>query len=70
MKHVKNCLPSQSLIMLYRMLVELYFRCCSTTWGKCGHTLPDKLQTLQDRASEESNLKKQIITSFSDLLGG
>ena len=34
MKHIKNCVPSQSLIMLYRTLVEPYFRYCSTTWGK------------------------------------
>ena len=51
MKHVKNCAPYQSLIMLYRTLVEPYFRYCSTTWGKCGQTLPDKLQTLQNRAA-------------------
>ena len=51
MKHVKNCVPSQSLIMLYKTLVEPYFRYCSTTWGKCGQTLPDTLQTLQTRAA-------------------
>ena len=50
MKHVKNCVLSQSL-MLYRTLVEPYFRYCSTTWGKCGQTLLDKLQTLQNRAA-------------------
>ena len=43
MKHVKNCVPSQSLIMLCRTLVETYVRYCSPTWGKCGQTLPDKL---------------------------
>ena len=51
MKHLKNCVPSQSLIMLYRTIVEPYFRYCSTTWGKCGKTLLDKLQTLQNRAA-------------------
>ena len=51
LKDVKNCVPSQSLIMLYRTLVEPYFRYCSTTWGKCGQTLLDKLQTLQNRAA-------------------
>ena len=53
MKHVKNCVLSQSLIMLYKTLVERYFRYCSTTWtnlDKCGQTLLDKLQTLQNRA--------------------
>ena len=33
------------------MLVEPDFRFCSTTRGKCGQTLPDKLQTLQNIAA-------------------
>ena len=37
--------------MLYRTLAEPYFRYCSTAWGKCGQTLPDKLQMLQNRAA-------------------
>ena len=50
-KHVRNCVASQSLIMLHITLVEPYFTYCSTTWGKCGQTLLDKLETLQNRAA-------------------
>ena len=36
MKRVQNCVPSKSLIMLYKRLVEPNFRYFSTTWVKCG----------------------------------
>ena len=68
MKHVKNCVPSQSLIMLYRLLVELYFRYCSTTWGKCGQTLPDKLQTLQNKAARIVRIVKFEEADHNQLL--
>ena len=50
MKHVEIYIPSESLIKSYRTLAEPYFRYCSTTSGKCGQTLLDKRQTLQNRA--------------------
>ena len=68
MKHVKNCVPSQSLIMLYKTLVEPYFRYCSTTWGKNGQTLPDKLQTLQNRAARIVRGVKFEETDHNQLL--
>ena len=36
--------------MLYRTVVEPYLRYCDTTWGNCGSTLLNTLQTLQNRA--------------------
>ena len=36
MKGIKDCFPRDSLILLYRTLVEPYFRYCNTTWGNCG----------------------------------
>ena len=51
MKHVKTRVPKDSLIMLYKTLVEPYLRYCNTTWGKCGHLLLNKLQALQNRAA-------------------
>ena len=47
-KHVRDSVPKESLILLYKMLVEPYFRYCSSTWGKCRASLIDKLQTLQN----------------------
>ena len=51
MKHVKTHVSKDSLIMLYRTFVEPYLRYCNTIWGKCGHLLINKLQTLQNRAA-------------------
>ena len=51
MKRIKDCIPRDSLILLYRTLVEPYFRYCNTTLGNCGTSLLNKLQTLQNRAA-------------------
>ena len=55
MKHIKSCVPKESLIMAYRTLVEPYFRYCNTVWGNCGQTLFNKLQALQNRAARVVN---------------
>ena len=55
MKHIKSCVPKESLIMLYRSLVEPYFRCCNAVWGNCGQTLLNMLQALQNRAASVMN---------------
>ena len=51
MKRVLDFIPKNSLITLYKSLVEPYFRCCNTVWGRCGKSYIDKLQTLQNRAA-------------------
>ena len=51
MKHVKSCVPKESLTISYKSLVEPYLRYCNTSWGKCGQQLISKLQTLQNRAA-------------------
>ena len=51
LKYSKRYLPKESLIMLYRGLVEPYFRYCCPVWGSCGATALDKLQKLQNRAA-------------------
>ena len=38
-KRTKRYIPNDTLIMLYRTLVEPYLRYCNTTWGNCGATL-------------------------------
>ena len=50
LKYSKRCLPKESLVMLYRSLVEPYFRYCCPVWRYCGAAL-DKLQCLQHRAA-------------------
>ena len=44
--------------MLYRALAEPYLRYCNTTWGNCGATSLNRLQTLQNRAA-------RVITGIS-----
>ena len=51
LKYSKRYLPKEILIMLYRGLVEPYFRYCCPVWGSCGASALDKLQKLQNRAA-------------------
>ena len=55
MKHIKSCVPKESLIMVYQTLVEPYFRYCNTVWENCGQTLLNKLQAFQNRAARVVN---------------
>ena len=41
----------ESLILIYRTLIEPYLRYCSTVWGQCNETQKDKLQALQNKAA-------------------
>ena len=50
-EHIKHCTPKRSSILLYKSLVELYFRYGNTVWGLCNSILIDKLLTLQNRMS-------------------
>ena len=45
----RDSIPKDSLIILYKSLVEPYFGYCNTVWGRCGKSYIDKLQTLQNR---------------------
>ena len=51
LKRSKRHIPNDTLIMLYLTLVELYLRYCNTTWGNCGATLLNRLQTLENSAA-------------------
>ena len=51
LKRTRSFLPKQSLLTLYRSMIEPYFRYCNIVWGQCNETLLDRLQTLQNRAA-------------------
>ena len=51
MKRVRNDIPKESLISLYRTMVKPYLIYCNNIWGKCSARLIGKLQTLQNRAA-------------------
>ena len=48
---MREYVPGEILILLYRTLVEPYLRYCNTTWGCCEVTLLNRLQALQNRAA-------------------
>ena len=48
-EHIKHCIPKRSSILLYKPLIQPYFRYGNTVWGLCNSILIDKLQTLQNR---------------------
>ena len=51
LKRMRKTLPTESLCMLYKTLIEPHIRYCSIVWGNCGEALKDKLQILQNRAA-------------------
>ena len=51
MKKTAKYLDENSLLMLYKTIVETHFRYCNVVWGQCNETLKDKLQLLQNRAA-------------------
>ena len=46
---MSKVLPTESLRVLYKTLIEPHFRYCSIIWRNCGEILKDKSQTLQNR---------------------
>ena len=76
MKRVRDSIPKDSLITLYKSLVEAYFRYCNTFWGRCGKSYIDKLQTLQNRAArivtrisyEDADLRELEGLSISQMI--
>ena len=47
----KNILSKELLNMLYKTLIEPYFRYGNTVWGQCHQTLLDRLQSVKNRAA-------------------
>ena len=51
MKKTSKFLDIDSLLMLYRTLVETHLRYCNVVWGQCNDTLIDRLHILQNKAA-------------------
>ena len=43
LKRMRLTVPRESLVLLYKTLIEPHFRYCNTVWGYCKETLLDKL---------------------------
>ena len=48
---MSKVLPTESLCVLYKTLIEPHSKYCNIIWGNCGEILKDNLQTLQNRAA-------------------
>ena len=57
-KRIRPFVSPEILHYIYNPLVQPHFDYCSIVWGKCGRTLSEKLQKLQNRAA-------RILTSSS-----
>ena len=68
MKQV-SFLPRKSLTTLYHRLVESRLRYCNTVWGKCGTSLKDRLQRLQDRAARIVTDVMKLTAYYISLAG-
>ena len=60
--------PPESLVLLYKTLIEPYFRYCNTVWGYCNETLLDKLQVLQNKVARVIKGSKFEYTNHPFLL--
>ena len=58
----------ESLVVLYKTLIEPYFRYFNTVWGYCNDTLLDKLQVLQNTAARVIKESKFENTNHPVLL--
>ena len=67
-KHVRDSVPKESLTLLYKTLVEPYFRYCSSTWGKCRESLincrPYRIGQLELLVSLNETDYEQLLKSL------
>ena len=57
-KRIRPFVPPDTLLYIYRALIQPHFAYCNLVWGNCGKTLSDRLQKLQNRAA-------RLLTSSS-----
>ena len=51
LKHAKKFVPKETLIQMYKGIVEPHFPYCCLVWGSCGENRLRMLQKLQNRAA-------------------
>ena len=70
LKRMRLTVPRESLVLLYKTLIEPYFRYCNTVWVYCNETLLDKLQVLQNKAARVIKGSRFENTNHPVLLKG
>ena len=48
-KRIRHLVPQATLQLIYQALIQPHFDYCNIVWGKCGITLRNKVQKLQNR---------------------
>ena len=51
LKYARNFVQTDTLINLYRSIMEPHFSYCCSVWGSCGASKLDVLQKLQNKAA-------------------
>ena len=51
LKRIRQFVPTSTLHLVFKTLVQPHFDYCDIVWGSCGETLSTKLQKLQNRAA-------------------
>ena len=68
LKRMRLTVPRESLVLLYKTLIEPYFRYCNTVWGTVTRYSLINYRSYRIKqlgSLREVNLKTQIIQSFS-----
>ena len=71
LRRLKSPLPRQTLIFIYKSLIQPHFDYCSSVWGNLGKGLEHKLQQLQSRAariitkSDHSVWSQEILSALN-----
>ena len=68
LKRMRLTVSRESLVLLYKTLIEPYVRYCNNVWGYCNETLLDKLQVLQNKAARVIKGSKFESTNHPVLL--
>ena len=68
LKRMRLTVPMESLVLLYKTLIEPYFRYCNNVKGYCNETLLDKLQVSQNKAARVIKRNKFENTNHPVLL--
>ena len=69
-KRVRQFVPPATSHLIYKVLIQPHFDYCNVVWGSSGIKLADKLQKLQNRASQAltfSSYDADVLQLFQKL---
>ena len=60
LKRLRDFVDAETLLAVFKTLIQPHFDYCSQVWGCLGTTLQNKLQRLQNRACSTYNYKARL----------